>query len=89
MEDGTVVEDFKDFTVQVGDVELVQGVDMALPLMRIGELAQLNVDPRFAYGTIGLKNENDDSKSIPASSKVIIILSNWFSAKLTHRNYFL
>lgn len=70
LEDGTVVEDLKEFTVQVGDVELVQGVDMALPLMKLGELAQVTVDPRFAYGTIGLKNEDDEFKSIPPSSVV-------------------
>lgn len=70
LEDGTVVEDLRDFTVQVGDVEVTQGVDMALPLMKVGELARVTADPRFAYGAIGLKNETDEAKSIPPSSLV-------------------
>ncbi|XP_055315491.1 peptidyl-prolyl cis-trans isomerase FKBP8 [Sitodiplosis mosellana] len=71
LEDGTVVEEFKDYAVQVGDVEVVQGVDMSLPLMTVGELAEISADPRFAYGSQGLTNENDNSKSIPPNAKVI------------------
>lgn len=74
LEDGTVVEDLRDFTVQVGDVEVTQGVDMALPLMKVGELARVTADPRFAYGTIGLKNEMDEEKSIPSGSLVRLFL---------------
>lgn len=71
MEDGTVVEELKDYVVQSGDVEVVQGIDMAIPLMRVGEKAVVNVDPRFAYGSIGLKNEETPSKSIPSNAKVV------------------
>lgn len=70
LEDGTIVEEFKNYDVQVGDVEVVQGVDMAIPLMTVGELAEINCDPRFAYGAQGLTNENDNTKSIPSNSKV-------------------
>lgn len=70
LEDGTVVEEFKNYAVQVGDVEVAQGVDMSLPLMTVGELAEISCDPRFAYGAQGLTNENDNTKSIPPNSKV-------------------
>lgn len=56
--------------VQVGDGEVVQGIDMAIPLMRVGEKAIVNVDPRFAYGSIGLKNEETPTKSIPPNANV-------------------
>lgn len=72
LEDGTVVEDFKGYDVQVGDVEVVQGVDMSIPLMNIGEVAEVSVDPRFAYGALGLTNESDNTKSIPANALVCI-----------------
>lgn len=72
LEDGTVVEEFKDYAVQVGDVEVVQGVDMSLPLMTVGELAEISADSRFAYGAQGLTNENDNTKSIPPNAKVLI-----------------
>lgn len=56
----------------MGDVEVVQGVDMAIPLMSVGELAEISTDARFAYGTQGLTNEKDNTKSIPANAKVSI-----------------
>lgn len=49
---------------------------MAIPLMLIGEKAEVVCDARFAYGTIGLVNEEDNSKSIPAGAKVYIISIN-------------
>lgn len=66
-----MVEEFKNYAVQVGDVEVVQGVDMSLPLMTVGELAEISADARFAYGAQGLTNENDNTKSIPPNAKVI------------------
>lgn len=66
-----MVEQFNDYAVQVGDIEVVQGVDMSLPLMTVGELAEISADSRFAYGSQGLTNENDNSKSIPPNAKVL------------------
>lgn len=73
LDDGTVVEDLQNYTVQVGDVEVVQGIDMAIPLMTVGELAEVSVDSRFAYGAHGLPNESDPTKSIPPNAKVSTI----------------
>lgn len=46
---------------------------MALPLMLVGEKAEIHADARFAYGTLGLKNEEDPKISIPPTSKVCIV----------------
>lgn len=70
LEDGTIVEEHKEYAVQVGDVEVVQGVDMSIPLMTIGEIAEISVDSRFAYGAQGLTNDKDAAKSIPPNAKV-------------------
>lgn len=70
LENGTVVDELKNQLVQVGDVEVVQGLDMAIPLMRVGEKAEVTCDPRFAYGAHGLENKDDPSKNIPAGAKV-------------------
>lgn len=43
---------------------------MAIPLMNTGEIAEITVDPRFAYGSIGLKNEQNVEKSIPPDATV-------------------
>lgn len=51
--DGTVVEKFDGFHFQIGDGEVIQGLDLALPLMYIGETALLEVSPRFGYGSLG------------------------------------
>lgn len=71
LENGTIVEDCKDLLVQVGDVEIVQGLDMALPLMHLGEKAIVYADARFAYGSLGYKNEKDLSTTIPPCAKII------------------
>nr|CAD7453073.1 unnamed protein product [Timema tahoe] len=52
--DGTFVEKLNNFSVQIGDGEVIQGVDLALPLMDVGETALLEVGPRFGFGSLGL-----------------------------------
>lgn len=56
----------KDFFFQLGDNEVVQGLDMAIGLMDVGEKAEIVCSPRFAYGSIGLQ-----SKNIPADATII------------------
>lgn len=71
LDDGTIVEDEQNFIMQIGDLEVVQGLDMAVPLMDLGEKAEIISDARFAYGTIGLVNEDDPSRNIPPESRVL------------------
>lgn len=61
-----VVEEMYNFSFQLGDSEVVQGLDMAVGLMDVGEKAEITCSSRFAYGTIGLA-----SKNIPADSAII------------------
>ncbi|XP_046403600.1 peptidyl-prolyl cis-trans isomerase FKBP8 [Ischnura elegans] len=53
LEDGTVVEKYENYRFQLGDAEVIQGLDLAIPLMDVGEEADILVGPRFGYGTIG------------------------------------
>lgn len=69
LDNGTIVEKHENYEIQVGDVEVVQGVDMSIPLMTVGELAEISVDSRFAYGSHGLPNE-DDTKVVPPNGKL-------------------
>uniref|UniRef100_A0A182Y2J2 peptidylprolyl isomerase n=1 Tax=Anopheles stephensi TaxID=30069 RepID=A0A182Y2J2_ANOST len=59
LDDGTVVEEQTNLVVQIDDVEVVQGLDMALKLMNEGEVAEVIVNPRFAYGELGLKDPTE------------------------------
>ncbi|XP_058067339.1 peptidyl-prolyl cis-trans isomerase FKBP8 [Anopheles bellator] len=70
LDDGTVVEEEQEAVVQIDDVEVVQGLDMALKLMNEGELAEVVVNARFAYGEIGLKNETDPKRTIPPNATI-------------------
>ncbi|GAB0088433.1 Peptidylprolyl isomerase [Sergentomyia squamirostris] len=70
LEDGTVVEQEEDFSINVGEHEVCQGLDMSLALMTTGEKAEIVVNSRFAYGSIGLKNDKDPSKNIPPDATV-------------------
>uniref|UniRef100_A0A1B6CIU3 peptidylprolyl isomerase n=1 Tax=Clastoptera arizonana TaxID=38151 RepID=A0A1B6CIU3_9HEMI len=54
LEDETVVEKEDNKIVNLGDAEVIQGLDFALPLMDVGETAEIIIGPRFAYGNLGL-----------------------------------
>jgi FK506-binding protein 8 len=60
------VEQMTDFVFQLGDSEVVQGLDMAVGLMDVGEKAEIVCNSRFAYGSIGLPTKN-----IPADATMI------------------
>ncbi|XP_050096124.1 peptidyl-prolyl cis-trans isomerase FKBP8 [Anopheles aquasalis] len=90
LEDGTIVEEEHEAVVQIDDVEVVQGLDMALKLMNEGEQAEVVVNPRFAYGEIGLKNETDPKRSIPPNATItytVELLSTKEESELESRTY--
>ncbi len=70
LEDGTVVEKEDNRIIQLGDVEVVQGVDMCVPLMNVGEIAEVKLNARFAYGAIGLKSQ-DGTVLVPPDTNMI------------------
>ncbi|KMQ91381.1 peptidyl-prolyl cis-trans isomerase fkbp8-like protein [Lasius niger] len=53
LEDSKVVEEYENLVIQLGDMEVIQGLDLAIALMDVGEVAEIVVDPRFAYGKHG------------------------------------
>ncbi|XP_076241970.1 peptidyl-prolyl cis-trans isomerase FKBP8 [Calliopsis andreniformis] len=53
LKDGTIVEEHENLKIQLGDVEVIQGLDLAVALMDVEEVAEIEVDPRFAYGQLG------------------------------------
>jgi len=63
LEDGTVAEEHDDLVIQVGDLEVVQGLDLTIVLMDTGEVAEILVNSRFAYGTNG-------AESIPPNATI-------------------
>lgn len=70
LDDGTIVEEERDCVVQIDDVEVVQGLDMALKLMNVGEQAEVIVSSRFAYGEQGLKDEDHPERTVPPNEKI-------------------
>jgi len=70
LDDGTLVEKLDNESIQIGNYEVVQGLDMAIPLMEIGEQAEVICNPRFAYGELGLKNDEDPTRVIPANARI-------------------
>lgn len=61
-----VVELGENLAFQLGDLDVAQGLDMAVGLMDVGEQSEISCGPRFAYGSIGLP-----SKNIPADATII------------------
>nr|CAH7748382.1 unnamed protein product [Callosobruchus chinensis] len=55
LEDETVIESCGNFEVYLGEYDqVIQGLDVSLGLMNIGEKCRLKIQPRLAYGSIGL-----------------------------------
>ncbi|KAK7073188.1 Peptidyl-prolyl cis-trans isomerase fkbp8 [Halocaridina rubra] len=64
LEDGTEVDKHSQLMFTVGDSEVIVGLDMIVPLMDKGEVAEVQIDPRFAFGSQGLP------PSIPGNATV-------------------
>lgn len=70
LDNGNVVEKMDELKIHVGDFEVVQAIDMILPLMNIGETAEVMADARFCYSSLGLKNEEKPELTIPPDANV-------------------
>ncbi|XP_011494478.1 PREDICTED: peptidyl-prolyl cis-trans isomerase FKBP8 [Ceratosolen solmsi marchali] len=67
LEDGTIIENEEEITIQLGDMEVIQGLDLGITLMDLEEEAELEICPRFAYGALG---RNLPLPEIPPNSKL-------------------
>jgi len=63
-----IIEEEKNFEITLGDCEVIQGVDLSLSLMNVGEIAKLKIASRFGYGDIGLE------PNVPGGAKLIYII---------------
>lgn len=70
LDNGTVVENELNFQCHVGDYEVIQGLDMVLPMLQVGEVSQVSVDSRFGYGSLGLKKEGESEYLVPPDAHV-------------------
>ncbi|KAK9709918.1 Tetratricopeptide repeat [Popillia japonica] len=64
LENGILVEKCNNFIMQLGDCDVIQGLDLAIGLMNVEEICELKIEPRLAYGTKGLP------PLIPADEKI-------------------
>lgn len=53
LDDGTVIEEQKDWRIILGDMETVCGLDITLALMEKGEVAEVVIPARLGYGDKG------------------------------------
>ncbi|ODM91909.1 Peptidyl-prolyl cis-trans isomerase FKBP8 [Orchesella cincta] len=63
-DESVIFESHDRFSFQLGDVEVITGLDMSIPLMCKGEVATIKVSPRFAFGAKG-------SDKVPPNSHII------------------
>lgn len=54
LEDETLIQHERDFEMNVGESDVIQGLDICLGLMNINETCRLKIEPRLAYGKKGL-----------------------------------
>ncbi|KER20171.1 LOW QUALITY PROTEIN: hypothetical protein T265_15381 [Opisthorchis viverrini] len=53
LEDGTIVDDVASMVCTLGDGDVIQALDLSLPLAERDERFELITDARFAYGSLG------------------------------------
>ncbi|XP_051175213.1 peptidyl-prolyl cis-trans isomerase FKBP8 [Leptopilina boulardi] len=73
LDDGTIVEQHEEFNFQQGDVEVIQGLDLAVALMDVGEEAEIEIASRFAYGTIGEKPNIPSNVTLRYNVKLVSV----------------
>ena len=64
LKDGTIVDDHSTLVFNVGEHEVVEGLDVAVRSMHKSELAIVSVKPEAAYGDVGRKGD------IPPGSRI-------------------
>ncbi len=68
-EDKLIIEDLH-VELCVGEGEDVKALDLVLPLMYVGETAEVIADPDFAYGRVGFEPHGKQGRSVPANAAV-------------------
>jgi len=66
LKDGTIIDDFPTLVFNVGEYEVIEGLDLAVRSMNKNELSILSVKPELAYGQLGRKND------VPSSNECVI-----------------
>nr|XP_022921247.1 peptidyl-prolyl cis-trans isomerase FKBP8-like [Onthophagus taurus] len=54
LENGLEVEREENFLMQVDGCDVVQGLDLSIAMMNVGEICELKIQPRLAFGAKGL-----------------------------------
>ncbi|XP_043483886.1 peptidyl-prolyl cis-trans isomerase FKBP8 [Leptopilina heterotoma] len=73
LDDGTIVEQHEELSFQQGDVEVIQGLDLAVALMDVDEEAEIEIASRFAYGSIGEKPNIPSNVTLRYNVKLISV----------------
>ncbi|XP_076978228.1 peptidyl-prolyl cis-trans isomerase FKBP8 [Tamandua tetradactyla] len=53
LEDGTRVQEEPELEFTLGDCDVIQALDLSVPLMDVGETAMVTADPKYCYGSQG------------------------------------
>uniref|UniRef100_T1JKE5 peptidylprolyl isomerase n=1 Tax=Strigamia maritima TaxID=126957 RepID=T1JKE5_STRMM len=71
LEDEMEVECLEDFSFTLGDAEVVQGLELAIPLMDKKETATILVKARFAYGELGREPDIPSNANIKYTIELV------------------
>lgn len=53
LEDGTVVDQQDTLKMTLGDGDVIQALDLCIALMELNEVAIVETDAKYAYGSVG------------------------------------
>ena len=74
LKDGTIIDDFPTMVFNVGEYEVIDGLDLAVQSMHKNELSIVSIKPELAYGEIGRGNRAPCGKTeeftIPGNARI-------------------
>lgn len=68
LKDGTIIDDYPTLVFNVGEHEVVEGLDLVVQSMFKNELSIVSLKPEMAYGTLGRKGD------IPTNSRITYLM---------------
>ena len=78
LKDGTIIDDYPTMVFNVGEYEVIDGLDLAVQSMHKNELSIISIKPELAYGEKGRGNRTPCGKSedhvIPGNARITYLM---------------
>ncbi|KAM7327687.1 hypothetical protein ACRRTK_014054 [Alexandromys fortis] len=72
LENGTHVQEEPELTFTLGDCDVIQALDLSVPLMDVGETAMVTADSKYCYVTLKMAEDGPDLEMLSGQERVAL-----------------